>query len=285
MVVIAGGLIVAVAVVGGYLMEHGNMSVLWQPAEFVIIGGASLGALIIGYPPKVIKGIIRDIQRILTGKSAYTSDDYMEVLKLLNDIFSKIRRDGLISIESDVDAPQKSKIFSSYPNFLKRHHALLFVTDTLRTVMTTTIESHEMEALLDAELEAHHEEALGPSKGISTMADSLPGLGIVAAVLGVVLTMGKMSEPPEVLGHSIGSALVGTFIGVLACYGFAGPLGRIMELMAAEDTEYMIVLKVSLLAFIRGAPPQISVEFGRRVVPAGLRPTFLQVEEATRHKK
>lgn len=285
MLAVAGAIIVIVAVIGGYLLEHGNLHLLWQPAELVIIGGAASGGFLIGYPPKVVKDVFRIVARILGNKSTYKKEEYMEVLRLLNDIFSKIRKDGLISVESDVDAPEKSKIFTKYPAFLARHHALEFITDTLRTVMTTTIEPHELEALLETELDAHHETALIPAKSVNTVADSLPGLGIVAAVLGVVLTMQKMGEPPEVLGQSIGAALVGTFLGVLLCYGFVGPLARNMELVAAADAEYLTVLKVAIMAFIRGAPPQISVEFGRRVIPTEVRPSFLEVEGALRGKK
>lgn len=285
MLAIMGAAIVLMGVIGGYLLEHGNLHMLYQPAELVIIGGASLGAFFIGYPPKLVKEVVHIVQRILGNKSTYKKEEYMDVMRLLSDIFSKIRKDGLISIESDVDSPAKSKIFTKYPSFLNRHHAVTFVTDTLRTVMTTTIEPHELEALLETELDAHHESAMLPSKSINTVADSLPGLGIVAAVLGVVLTMSKMNEPPEVLGESIGAALVGTFLGVLLCYGFVGPLSRNMEQVAGADSEYLVVLKVSLMAFIRGAPPQISVEFGRRVIPSELRPTFLEVENALKAKK
>lgn len=285
MLVVMGAVIVLIGVIGGYLMEHGNLHMLWQPAELVIIGGAAGGAFLIGYPPKLIKAVVEIITRILTNKSTYKKEEYMDVLRLLSAIFSKIRKDGLISVESDVDAPEKSKIFTMYPTFLARHHAVTFVTDTLRTVMTTTIEPHELEALLETELDAHHDSAMLPSKSVNTVADSLPGLGIVAAVLGVVLTMSKMGEPPEVLGHSIGAALVGTFLGVLLCYGFVGPLSRNMEQVAGADAEYLVVLKVSLMAFIRGAPPQISVEFGRRVIPSEVRPSFLEVESALKAKK
>jgi chemotaxis protein MotA len=285
MLAIMGAVIVCIGVIGGYLMEHGNLHMLYQPAELVIIGGASLGAYFIGYPPKLVKEVVNIVTRILSNKSTYKKEEYMDVLKLLSAIFSKIRKDGLISVESDVDNPGKSKIFTMYPTFLARHHAVTFVTDTLRTVMTTTIEPHELEALLETELDAHHDSAMLPSKSINTVADSLPGLGIVAAVLGVVLTMSKMSEPPEVLGESIGAALVGTFLGVLLCYGFVGPLSRNMEQVAGADSEYLVVLKVALMAFIRGAPPQISVEFGRRVIPSELRPSFLEVENALKAKK
>ena len=284
MLAVIGAIIVSVAVIGGYLLEHGNLSLLWQPAELVIIGGAASGGFLIGYPPKVVKDVMRIVQRILTNKGTVSRDDYLELLKLLNDIFVKIRKDGLISIEEDVDNPHKSKVFAKYPRFLANHHALLFITDTLRTVMTTTIEPHELESLLETELDSHHEEGIIPAKAVNTVADSLPGLGIVAAVLGVVLTMQKMGEPPEVLGQSIGAALVGTFLGVLLCYGYVGPLARNMELVIASDIEYLTVLKVALVAFIRGASPQIAVEFGRRVIPSVVKPGFLEVEAALKKK-
>jgi len=169
---------------------------------------------------------------------------------------------------------------------MKNHHAITFITDTLRTVMTTTIAPHELESLIDNELESHHEEALVPSQMLSFVADSLPGLGIVAAVLGVVITMGKINEPPAVLGHSVGAALVGTFLGVLLCYGYVGPMSKNLAYIAAEDMQYLNVLKVAMLAFIGGgAAPKVAVEFGRRVIPAGVKPSFTEVEESFRKKK
>jgi chemotaxis protein MotA len=209
----------------------------------------------------------------------------MDSLLMLSEIFSKIRKEGLVSIEADVDSPEESKIFSSHPKFLKNHHAVNLVTDTLRTVMTTSISSYELESILDNELDAHHEEGVAPAKSLNNVADALPGLGIVAAVLGVVLTMGKMKEPPEVLGHSIGAALVGTFLGVLLCYGFVGPLARNLEQVVSEDKEYLNVLKVGLVSFIGGAAPQIAVEFARRSIPGHEKPTFLEVEDALRAAK
>jgi chemotaxis protein MotA len=209
----------------------------------------------------------------------------MEVLMLMSEIFSKIRKEGLVSIEADVDNPHESKIFSNYPKFLKNHHAVDLVADTLRTVMTTSIAPHELEALLDTELEAHHEELMIPSKSVNNVADALPGLGIVAAVIGVILTMAKIDSPPAVLGQSIGAALVGTFLGVLMCYGFVGPAARNLEHIANEEREYLNVLKVALVAFVGGAAPQISVEFGRRVIPGNVKPTFIEVEEAIRELK
>lgn len=284
MFAIIGAVVVLVTVIGGYLMEHGNLHVLFQPAELVIIFGAAIGGFIIASPMRVIKAVSKSVLGVVAGK-AYKASDYLEVLMLMSEIFSKIRKEGLVSIEADVDNPEESKIFSNYPRFLKNHHAVALVTDTLRTVMTTSISPHELEALLDSELEAHHEELLAPSKSITNMADSLPGLGIVAAVLGVVITMGKISEPPEVLGHHIGAALVGTFMGVLMCYGFVGPLARNMEHIAHEEREYLNVLKVALVSFVGGAAPQIAVEFARRIIPAHVKPSFIEVEEALRELK
>ena len=210
----------------------------------------------------------------------------MEVLLLLSQVFYKIRKQGLVAVEEDVDNPEQSTIFTQYPKFLKNHHAVEFLTDTLRTVISTTIEPHELESLMDTELESYHEELLVPSKSLNTVADSLPGLGIVAAVLGVVLTMQKIGEPPEVLGHSVGAALVGTFLGVLMCYGFTGPAAKNLEYMAAEELEYSNVLKVALKSFItNNAAPQVAIEFGRRVIPDSMIPTLREVEEAMKAVK
>jgi chemotaxis protein MotA len=285
MLAIIGFLIVTVAVVGGYILEKGNLSVLFQPVELLIIAGSALGAFVVATPMKVIKAVISATARIFSYRP-YSKEDYIDLLLLLNGIFYKIRQQGLVAIESDVDNPEESSLFKSYPRVLKNHHALTFLTDTLRTVMTTTIAPHELEALIDNELEAGHEESLLPSQMLSFVADMLPGLGIVAAVLGVVITMGKINEPPAVLGHSVGAALVGTFLGILLCYGYVGPMSKNMALIAAEDLQYLTVLKVALLAFIGGgAAPKVAVEFGRRVIPANDRPSFVELEDMLRQKK
>jgi len=216
--------IVLIAVIGGYLLEHGNLSVLFQPAELIIIFGSATGALLISSPAKVVKAVIKAVSQTFSGKT-FEKKDYTEALLLLNGIFYKIRQQGLVSIESDVDNPKESALFNQYPAILKNSHAVNLITDTLRTVMTTTIAPHELDALIDQELDIHFEEMMQPSKSVTFVADALPGLGIVAAVLGVVLTMGKIGEPPEELGKCIGAALVGTFLGVLMCYGFVGPIG------------------------------------------------------------
>ena len=284
MFVIIGIVIVFVSIIGGYMLEHGNLHVLFQPVEFLIIFGAAGGGFIIGSPMKVIKQVIGGVARLFSGK-AYERSDYLEALLLMGEIFFKVRKEGLIALESDVDKPQESKIFIKYPNILKNHHAVNLITDTLRTVMDTSIATHELDALLEAELEAHHEESMIPSKSLANIADGLPGLGIVAAVLGVVITMGKISEPPEILGESIGAALVGTFLGVLSCYGFVGPMARNLEYIATEEKEYLTVFKNSLVAFVGGVGPMIAVEFGRRIIPAGVKPSFKDVEDAMRQLK
>ncbi len=284
MFTIIGSVIVIACVIGGFLLEKGNLAVLFQPVELLIIGGAAVGGFIIASPMKVIKAVMGGIVKMLSGKG-YTKADYLEALTMLGEVFYKIRKEGLVSVEGDVDSPRESVIFTKYPRFFKNHHALDLVVDTLRTVMTTKIEPNELEALIDAELESHQEELTAPSKSVATVADSLPGLGIVAAVLGIVLTMGKISEPPEVLGKSIGAALVGTFLGVLLCYGFVGPMAKNMEHSASEELQYLSVLKMAIVAFVGGAAPQVAVEFGRRVVPAVDKPAFAEVEEALRRIK
>ena len=284
MFVIIGIIIVITAVIGGYLLEHGNLSVLFQPVEILIIGGAAVGGFLISNPLKIIKATLGSLTGIFTNKSL-SKADYIDALMLLNGVFYKIRQQGLVSIESDVDEPEKSALFNKYPAILKNHRAINLITDTLRTVMTTTIATHELEALIDTELEAYHEEIQQPSKAVNFVADALPGLGIVAAVLGIVLTMGKMKEPPDVLGQSIGAALVGTFLGVLLCYGFVGPMGRNLEHATDEKMQYMNILKVALISFLGGSAPKVAVEFGRRVIPVNVQPSFVELEETMRQKK
>jgi chemotaxis protein MotA len=278
-VAIIGALIVLGAVMGGYAWEKGNFSVLMQPAELLIIGGAAFGGFIIQAPAKIIKLVFADMRKSIFAK-ARMKKDYIEVLMLMSQLFFKIRKDGLISIEDDVEKPNQSKIFNQYPGITKDHHTMNFITDTLRTVMSTSMSHHDLESLLDAEMDTHHEESTVSSRVLGNIADGLPGLGIVAAVLGVVITMGKIDEPPAVLGHHVGAALVGTFLGVLLCYGFVGPLSKNMEAVAADETQYLGVLRIVLIAFVRGDAPQVAIEFGRRVIPMNQRPSFKEVETA-----
>ncbi len=277
MFVVVGIAVVVGAVLGGYLMEHGNVSLLIQPSEILIIFGAALGGFVIASPLKVIKAVQAGLLRMFKSR-VFSRKDYLDALVLMSDVFYKIRKEGLVSIESDLDEPEKSPIFKSHQSFIKNHHALAFLTDTLRTLTITDIEAHEMGDLLDYEIDAHYEEAMIPAKSIANVADSLPGLGIVAAVLGVVLTMKQINSPPVVLGHDIGAALVGTFTGVLMCYGFVGPVAKNLENIANEDKEFLTVIKAALLAFMNTPSPQVAIEFARRVVPGELRPSFLELE-------
>jgi chemotaxis protein MotA len=281
MFAIIGIAVVLIAVIGGYLMEHGNLSVLVQPAELVIIFGAAMGALIISSPPKVLSMIVKNLGKIISAKTK-SKAEYLEALSLLNSIFTKMRKEGLIAIEADIENPQDSPIFSKYSSILSNHHALNFICDNLKVIISTNVSSYELENIMELEMETHHRESLIPSQSVSRVADGLPGLGIVAAVLGVVLTMGKISEPPEVLGHSIGSALVGTFLGVLMCYGFVGPMGTNLEHTANEDSIYFQVIKIALVSFVGGAAPQIAVEFARRAIPSKEKPTFNELEQEIR---
>ena len=278
MFVIVGIIVVLAGVFGGYLMEHGNFSVLIQPAELVIIGGAALGSLLIASPPRILKLIAKDIGKIFGG-GGVSRESYMELLMLLNQLFWKIRREGLLAIEGDVEDPEKSTIFTKFKTVMSNHHALAFICDNFRVIITTNMAPHELEALLDVDMEASHEDALVPAASINKVGDALPGLGIVAAVLGVVITMGKISEPPDVLGHSIGAALVGTFLGVLACYGFVGPMATNLEHKVRDHGIYFNVIKAALVSFVGGAAPQIAVESGRRAIPGSERPSFAEVEE------
>jgi chemotaxis protein MotA len=284
MFAIIGIVIVLGSVVGGYLLEHGNLSVLIQPAEILIIGGASIGSLIIASPRKVLLLVIRNFNTIFRsadiGKEAY-----MDLLILLNSLFRKIRKEGLLAIESDVDNPRQSALFASHKGILSDEQSLSFVCDNLRVIISTSLPAHEFENLLDVDIEARCHEKLIPPSSISKVADALPGLGIVAAVLGVVLTMGKISEPPEVLGHSIGAALVGTFLGVLACYGFVGPMATNLEHKAKEQEVYFGVVKAALIACSAGAAPQTALESARRAIPNEDRPSFEEFEEAMKKWK
>lgn len=272
------------AVIGGYLLEHGNLSVLFQPSEFIIIFGAAIGALIISSPQGVLKGIIKNIGKIFSSEEA-KKEDYMELLILLNQIFWKTRKEGLLALEADVDHPEKSAIFKNYPKIVSNPQTLGFICDNLRMMITASMPPYELESLLDTDIEALNHSKLVPSQSIAKVADGLPGLGIVAAVMGVVLTMEKISAPPQVLGECIAAALVGTFLGVLTCYGFVGPMSTNLEHKAKEKEIYYSVIKSALVSFQGGTSPLITIETARRTIPADERPTFAEVEEAIKKGK
>jgi len=277
MFAIIGILVVIGAVIGGYLMEHGKLMVLMQPAELVIIGGAALGTVLVANPLSIIIGIGKGMIAVFL-PSKYSKAFYLEHLKLLNELFNYARKHGLVKLEADVEEPQKSALFSKYPKFLKNHHALHFVCDTLRMYLTGTVGSFELDQMMEMDMEVHHHDVNAPVTALSSVADALPGLGIVAAVLGVVITMGALGGPPEEIGHKVAAALVGTFLGILLCYGFFGPLAANMSKINDSEAQFYHFLRVGLTAFIRGSAPILAVEFARRVIPAELRPTFQQME-------
>lgn len=283
MFVIIGILVVFGAVVGGYLMEHGNLKVLLQPAELVIIGGAAVGTVLIANPLYILKGIIGGLLGAFGG-SKFNKEKYLETLKMLYELLSRARKEGLMALEADSDAPDKSPVFSKYPKFLKDHHALDFVCDTLRLAASGGVEAFDVDQMMERDMEVHHHEAGQPISALSTMADSLPGLGIVAAVLGVVITMGALGGPPEEIGHKVAAALVGTFLGILLCYGLIGPVASSMLKTSDDENAYYYVLRVVLVSFIKGAPPSVAVEYGRRSIPSHVRPTFQDAEKRMKDK-
>ena len=273
------GLITAIGCIfGGYLMAHGKLALLWQPAELVIIAGGAFGAFIIANPGSVIKKVFTGVPGLMKG-SAFNKKMYMDLLTLMYLLFAKARKEGLMSLESDIEEPHLSEIFKAYPKIRANHHAMEFITDYLRLMVGGNMNAFELENLMDLELETHHHEAEKPSAAVQVVGDGLPGFGIVAAVMGVVITMGYISEPPEVLGAHIGAALVGTFLGVLLAYGFAAPIASALKTKAEEESAFLQCAKVCIMSTLNGYTPQIAVEFGRKVLPSDVRPGFLELEE------
>jgi chemotaxis protein MotA len=281
MFVIIGIVVVFGCIVAGYLMEHGNLKVLMQPAELVIIGGASLGTVLVANPLYVLKQVIAGVLGSLKG-SPFSKQKYLDTLKMIFDLCNKARKEGLVALEADVDAPATSPIISKYPAFVKDHHSCNFVCDTLRMAVSGGVEPFDVDQMLEMDMDVHHHEASQPVSALSSMADALPGLGIVAAVLGVVITMGSLGGPPEEIGHKVAAALVGTFLGILLCYGLVGPVAANMGKTVEVEHCYQQVLRVAIMAFIKGTPPIMAVEVARRAVPAHVRPSFLELEQVCR---
>lgn len=276
---IIGIVVVFGAVLGGYLMEHGNIKVLLQPAELIIIAGAGAGTVLIANPIEVLKGIVAGCKSVF-GSSKFTKALYHDVLKQLYMVMQAARKQGLNELENDVENPSKSKLFSAWD-----HHLQDFVCDTLRMAMTGGPTPFELDQMMEADMEVHHHSANLPVNALNTVADSLPGLGIVAAVLGVVITMGALGGPPEEIGHKVAAALVGTFLGILLCYGLLGPMASKMGKATEEEGQFYHSVRVALIAFLKGASPQVALEFGRRAVPGAVRPTFQELEKALKAAK
>jgi len=283
MFAIVGILVVVGAVVGGYLFEHGHLRVLMQPGELLIIGGAAIGTLLIANPPRILKKVAGSLGGIL-GSSKFTQAKYIDSLKMMFDLLSKARKDGLVALEADIEEPEKSPVISKNAAFVKDHHARDFVCDTLRMAIAGGVEPFDVDQMMELDMEVHHQESADSVSALTTMAESLPGLGIVAAVLGVVITMGSLGGPPEQIGEKVAAALVGTFLGILMCYGFVGPLAANIAKQAEEERAYYHVLRVVIVAFMKGSPPIMAVEAARRAVPTHVRPSFAQVEAACKNR-
>ncbi|MBZ5642868.1 MAG: flagellar motor stator protein MotA [Acidobacteriia bacterium] len=280
---IIGIVVVFGAVIAGYLMEHGNIMVLMQPAELIIILGAAIGTVLVANPIHILKKIGKGLGGAFGGP-AFTKQRYLESLKMMYELFTRARKEGLMSLESDSDAPDQSPIFSKYPKFLKDHHARDFVCDSLRMAASGGIEPFDADQMMELDMDVHHHEATQPVAALSTMADSLPGLGIVAAVLGVVITMGALGGPPEEIGKKVAAALVGTFLGILLCYGLVGPLASNMAKSADDEHAFYHVLRVMLVALLKGIAPTVAIEIGRRAIPGNVRPTFQEAEAFIKDK-
>jgi chemotaxis protein MotA len=282
--VIVGIVVVMGCVIGGFILEKGHVGTLIQPVELLIILGAATGAFVIANPPKVIKAALKNVPLLFKG-SKYKKERYMDALALLYDLLTKARKEGLMALEPDVEEPEKSAIFKKYPGIQGDHHAVDFITDYLRMMVGGNMNAIELENLMDIEMDTHHEEAHQPAAAVNRIADGLPGFGIVAAVLGIVITMGALGGPPEELGHHVAVALVGTLLGILFAYGFFGPFAVLMEHMARDEGQFYKCLKTTLVASLQGYAPQVAVEFGRKAIFSTERPSFKELEARVKQKK
>jgi chemotaxis protein MotA len=278
MFAIVGILVVFGAVVGGYLMEKGNLKVLVQPAELLIIGGAALGTIFVANSPVILKGMLGGLKSVF-GSGKYGKHFYVEMLKGLFNVMQKARKKGLTDLETDVENPAKSELFRTW-----EHHVRDFVCDTLRMAMSGGATPFELDQMMELDMEVHHHYSQLPVGALNTVADSLPGLGIVAAVLGVVITMGSLGGPPEEIGHKVAAALVGTFLGILLCYGLLGPMASRMGKAADEEGHFYHVVRVAVISFLKGSSPLVAIEFARRAVPGHVRPSFQELENACKGK-
>ena len=284
MVQIVGSLVVFACVFGGFLLGGGHLLLLWHPTEVLIICGSAFGAFLISNSPKVSKAAFAGALALPKGPR-YRREDYVSLLKLLYDILQRIRKAGVMGIENDIEHPHDSEIFKRYPRILQDHHMVEFITDCLRLMAGGNMNPHELESLLEYELETHHKEAHEPSHAVQKVADALPGFGIVAAVLGIVNTMASLEgADTATIGHNVAAALVGTFLGILVAYGLVGPISSAMANRADEEGKAFEVVKMALVASVRGYPPSIAIEFARKLLFADIRPTFTDLEAHLKNK-
>ena len=286
MIVIVGYVVAMGCIFGVYIFHGGNIGVILHalPFELVTIFGGALGAFAVNNQPKVLKAVIKLLPQALK-TSQYTKTRYLELMALLYDILQKARKEGLMAIEKDVETPDESEIFKKYPTVGSDHHVVEFMTDYLRMMVSGNLNAHEIEALMDSEIDTHHQEAHAPIAAIARLAGALPAFGIVAAVLGVINTMGSVGQPPAVLGGMIASALVGTFLGILLAYGVVEPLGGLLEQKSSDAAKEFECIKTTLLASMQGYNPSTAIEFGRKVLFSTERPSFIELESHVRGKK
>jgi chemotaxis protein MotA len=282
--VLIGYIVVIGSVFGGFALAGGHLAALLQPVELLMIGGAAVGAFLVGNNAKALKATMRALPSVLKG-SKYNQELYLSVLALLFDLLQKIRKEGLMSIESDVEAPESSSLFAKYPLVLEDHHAQEFLTDYLRLMVSGNMDAFQLENLMDNEIETHHVEGSVPAQCLAKAGEAMPAFGIVAAVMGVVHTMESVGMPPAELGKLIAHALVGTFLGILLAYGFVSPLATLLEQKLQESSKLLECIKVTLLASLNGYQPAIAVEFGRKVLYSTERPTFAELEAHVKQAK
>ena len=284
MFVIIGYVIVVGSVLGGFVAAGGHVAALMQPLEVVMIVGGAVGAFVVANGGKPLKATLKAMPSVFKG-SKYSRALYMELLCMLFEVLAKVRKEGLMSIEGDVENPHDSALFSKYPLVSADHHVMEFITDYLRLMVSGSLNAFEIENLMDNEIDTHHHEGEVPATAVNKLADGMPAFGIVAAVMGVVHTMESLHLPPTELGVLIAHALVGTFLGILFAYGFVGPLASRLETSVAEQTKFLQCIKVTLLASLNGYAPQVAVEFGRKVLYSTERPTFGELEEEVKNRK
>jgi chemotaxis protein MotA len=281
---IIGSVVVLGCVLGGFVLEGGHLLALWHPTEILIIVGAALGAFMTSNPPKISKLAFKQALTIHKG-ARYGREEYVTLLKLIYDILMKVRKEGLLAIEQDLEKPEESKLFQQYPVVLDDHYMVVFITDCLRLMVGGNLDPHELESLLEYVLETHHKEAPEPAHAVQKVADALPGFGIVAAVLGIVNTMSALEgADTATIGHKVGAALVGTFLGILVSYGFVGPISSAMEAKANDESKAFEVVKMALVASVRGYAPSVAVEFARKLLFSDVRPTFSDLENELKGK-
>lgn len=284
MLPIVGCLVVIASVLGGFVLSHGKILSLWQPFELLIIGGAAFGGFLTSNPPKVVKAVGASLIGVVKGPK-YKKQDYLDILSLMYELMKFAQRNGNMSLEAHVEGPDKSAIFSKFPRILSDHHLLEFITDCLRMIISGDMNPHELEPLLELEMETHHHEAEAPAHALSKMSDSLPGFGIVAAVLGIVITMGSIGGDITAVGQHVAAALVGTFLGILLAYGFIGPIAVAVEQRAKEDSRAFECVKAALVANLHGYAPMIAIEFARKSLSVNVRPNFGELESHLKGQK